>query len=83
MDSCLFQDNGAQDMNQGYVVNVAVCRISTLFAVEIGRCLANKAGDCRKKKDALVVKAGECHRGELTAIPASAIVFQCNTGQVI
>lgn len=40
-----------------------------------------KAGNGRKKKDSLVVKEGECHR-ELTAIPASAIVFHYNAGQV-
>lgn len=37
---------------------------SILYVVEVGKCVLNE-GDCRKKEDGLVVKAFECHHGEV------------------
>lgn len=49
-------------MNYGCVVIEAlVYRTFASFIVEVGRCLENEEGDCRKEKYVLVDKADECH----------------------
>lgn len=39
------------------------------FVVQIGRDIVNKKGNCRKRKDDLMLKAVECCCGETDSIP--------------
>lgn len=59
---------------------IVVCRTPS-FAAEVGRDVVNEAGDYRKRKDGLVVKAVEYHPEEWDSIPALS-EFLCDSGQV-
>lgn len=57
------------------------CSIPAAFVAEVGRGVEREAGNCRKTKDGLKVKAVDCCSAELDSIPASTTEFQCN-GQI-
>lgn len=59
-----------------------VCRIPASFVAEVGKCVMNEEGNCRKRRDCLMVKTVECHTGELDSVPAYAPELLCDAGQV-
>lgn len=83
-DPCLIAQEGPiLEMDQGCVVKKAVVpRIRALFVTEDTRCVVNEAGNYRKRKGGLVVKAAECCPGKLDSSPASATELLCDVGQV-
>lgn len=61
----------------------SLAEVSENCEVEAGKCIVNKAGDCRKRKKQVMVKVIKCCPGEQDSMPASATELLSDARKVI